>query len=103
MKVGAGERQVMGNKSGHRERKATVCEGGSWPGGPGSGESLYRARDSWPEGNVPVLRRTGLQGKAFLWRGSGHFAISPLPHRRQKGGLSVLTDRRPKWGIMLTS
>lgn len=55
MKVGAGERQVMGNKSGHGERKATVCEGGSWPGGPGSGESLYRAHDLWPEGNVPVL------------------------------------------------
>lgn len=32
----------MGSKSGHRERKATVCEEGSWPGGPGSGKSLYR-------------------------------------------------------------
>lgn len=29
----------MGNKSGHRERKATVCEEGSWPGGPGSAKT----------------------------------------------------------------
>lgn len=38
----------MENKSGHRERKMTICEEGSWPGGPGSGQSLHCAHAWWP-------------------------------------------------------